>query len=197
VILLLGTKNRGKIKELQQLLADLRSVKLVTYLDQPFRTVEESGKSFLENALIKARAVCAETGLPVLAEDAGLEVTALGGAPGIFSARFSGIPVSHEKNNALLLERLGGVKDRRACFVAIAAFRLPEGKEFTSEGRLWGTIATHPSGRGGFGYDPLFIPADFNCTLAELSLEKKNQISHRYIAIKGMNKILQDLAQKD
>ncbi len=197
MIILLGTKNRGKMKELRELLADLRSVKLVTYLDQPFRTVEESGKSFVENALIKARAVCAETGLPVLAEDAGLEVVALGGAPGIFSARFSGIPVNHEKNNALLLERLGGVQDRRACFVAIAALRLPEGKEFTSEGRLWGRIATHPSGRGGFGFDPLFIPDDFNCSHAELTLENKNQISNRYIAIKGINNNKQDITQKE
>ena len=191
MILLLGTHNDGKLAELREVLADVRGIDLVTFHERPFSYAEESGSTFLENALLKARAASRETGLPVLAEDAGLEVTALGGAPGVRSARFSGLPVDYARNNALLLERLAGIADRRARFVTWAVLRLPDGREFTSEGVLPGRIATAPRGEGGFGYDPLFIPEGNTRTLAEISLQEKNRISHRRRAIDGLKGVLE------
>ena len=194
MILLLGTKNEGKITELRELLVDLEAVELLTFRDRPFQTVEEIGSTFQENSLIKARAICVETGLSVLAEDAGLEVASLGGEPGIRSARFAGVPVNYERNNTLLLKRLTEVHDRKARFVAVAALCLTDGREFTHEGILTGTIARQPSGKRGFGYDPLFVPSGSSCTLAEMTLADKNRISHRRKAIEGIKQVLRELA---
>lgn len=196
MILLLGTRNEGKIRELQELLADLRAVELRTFHECLFQAAEETGSSFLENALLKARAICAETGLPVLAEDAGLEVVALCGEPGVRSARFAGVPVDYARNNALLLERLSGVHDRRARFVAVAALRLPDGREFVREGTLTGRITKKPAGKGGFGYDPVFIPDGLSRTLAEMTLADKNRISHRRRAIEGIKEVLRELSHE-
>jgi XTP/dITP diphosphohydrolase len=195
VILLLGSHNEGKIRELRELLTNLGAVKLLTFHDRPFTAVEETGRTFRENALLKARAICAETGVAVLAEDAGLEVNALGGEPGVRSARFAGIPTDYTRNNALLLERLTGICDRRARFVSVAALRLPDGREFTGTGILVGRIAEKAAGAGGFGYDPLFIPDGFTQTLAELSLAEKNQISHRCREVLGIKQVLKALVQ--
>ncbi len=194
ILLLLGTKNEGKLSELRELLADLEGVELLTFHARPFKSVEETGLSFEENARLKARTICAETGLPVLAEDAGLEVDALGGEPGVHSARFAGVPVNYERNNTLLLERLAGVRDRRARFIAVAVLCFPDGREFVREGILTGRIARKLEGEGGFGYDPLFIPDGFSRTLAEMTLVDKNRISHRRRAIEGIKQVLRELA---
>ncbi len=191
--LLLGTKNAGKIRELKALLSDLPGISFLTYDERPFSVVEETGNTFEENALLKARAICAETGLPVLAEDSGLEVYALDGAPGVYSARYSGEPVDYARNNALLLKNLSGVADRRARFVDVAVLRLPDGREYVRKGTLTGRIATAPCGKGGFGYDPLFIPDGYDKTLAELSAEEKNRISHRARAIAAIKEVLMSL----
>jgi XTP/dITP diphosphohydrolase len=191
--LLLGTKNQGKLRELQELLRQVRGLRLLTENDVSFSEVEETGATFLENALLKARAICAEVGFPVLAEDAGLEVAALSGAPGVRSARFSGEPVDCARNNALLLERLRKVEDRRARFVAVSALCLPNGQVFATSGVLRGRIAERPLGEGGFGYDPLFVPEGESRTLALMSLEEKNQISHRRRAIERMSVLLRVL----
>jgi len=194
ILLLLGTKNEGKLSELRELLGDLKGVELLTFHDRPFKSVEEIGLTFEENARLKARAICAETGLPVLSEDAGLEVDALGGEPGIHSARFAGIPVDYGWNNTLLLERLAGVRDRRARFIAVAVLRFPDRREFVSEGILTGRVTRKPVGEGGFGYDPLFIPDGFSRTLAEMTLIDKNRISHRRRAIEGIKQALREFA---
>ena len=194
ILLLLGTRNEGKLSELRELLVDLEGVELLTFHDRPFQPVAETGLTFEENARLKARAICAETGLPVLAEDAGLEVDALEGEPGIHSARFAGVPVNYERNNTLLLERLAGVRDRKARFIAVAVLRFPDGREFVSEGILTGRIARKLEGEGGFGYDPLFIPDGFSRTLAEMTLVDKNRISHRRRAIEGIKQVLRELA---
>ena len=191
--LLLGTRNAGKIEELTDLLRDIAGLEFLTLSERPFTEVEETGETFLENALLKARTIAEETGLPVLAEDAGLEVRALGGAPGVRSARYSGVPVDYARNNELLLERLEGVNDRCARFVAVAALQLPDGQIFVTTGLLAGSITETPSGAGGFGYDPLFVPAGCTRTLAEQSIEEKNRISHRMQAMRRMRPILQDL----
>jgi len=193
--LLLGTKNEGKIEEATELLAGIEGLDLLAFTDFPFSDVEETGETFLDNALLKARSVCLETGLPVLAEDAGLEVASLDGAPGLRSARFSGEPVDYDRNNALLLERLRGMSERRARFIAVAALRLPDGQTFVTSGVLRGVIAEAPAGDGGFGYDPLFVPDGFDRTLAEMSLVEKNRISHRKRALARMRRILSDLVE--
>lgn len=184
--LLLATKNRGKIEEMRALLRGLTGLALLTHDDIPFADVEETGVTFLANALLKARAASLETGLPSLAEDAGLEVAALGGAPGVRSARFSGEPVDYARNNALLLEKLRGVADRRARFVAVTVLYLPGGRVFTTSGSLDGAIAETPRGKGGFGYDPVFVPHGETRTLAEFGLGEKNLVSHRHRALEAM-----------
>ena len=193
VRLLLGTQNEGKIEEIRELMADLSAIELLTFRDRPFSDVEETGTTFLDNALLKARSVSDETGLPILAEDAGLEVAALGGAPGVRSARFSGEPVDFDRNNRLLMDRLRTICDRRARFVAVAALWLPDGQVFVCTGILPGRIADEPAGTRGFGYDPLFIPDGASHTLAEMSLGEKNLISHRRRAISRMRHLLIDL----
>ena len=197
MILLLGTKNAGKIRELKALLSDLPGISFLTHDERPFPAVEETGKTFEENALLKARTICAETGLPVLAEDSGLEVDALDGAPGVYSARYSGEPVDYARNNALLLANLSGVDDRRARFVDVAVLRFPDGREYVRKGILTGRIATAPHGEGGFGYDPLFIPDGYDVTLAELSAEEKNRISHRARAIAAIKEVLRSLLAEE
>jgi XTP/dITP diphosphohydrolase len=193
--LLLGTKNEGKIRELRDLLHQVRGLDLLTRADRGFSDVEETGETFLENALLKAHGVCAEVGLPVLAEDAGLEVVALGGAPGVRSARFSGEPADYARNNALLLDKLHGTTDRRARFVAVSALCLPDGQVFVTSGILSGRIAERLAGDGGFGYDPIFLPDGAGRTLAEMPLAEKNRISHRRRAAEKMVAILAALVE--
>lgn len=189
--ILLGTKNKGKIREIKEIL-DLPGVKLLTYEERPFSEVAEEGDSFEENALLKARQICAETGLPVLAEDSGLEVPALDGQPGVRSSRFAREEATDEENIAKLLELLQGVDDRRARFRTVAVLRFPEGRELVTEGELWGEIALEPRGKHGFGYDPVFIPEGLSKTLAELGPEVKNRISHRRQALEKLLKLLQE-----
>lgn len=195
MILLLGTRNRGKIKELKELLADLEGLELLSFHERPFTEVEETGSTFRENALLKARAIGQETGIPVLADDSGLEVFSLNGEPGVRSARFSGMPVDYARNNTLLLKRLKGIEDRRARFVIVIVLRLPDGREFLQEGILDGKIACQLAGAGGFGYDPLFTPEGSSLTLAEIRSVAKNAISHRQRAIVGIKEVLRDLLQ--
>ncbi len=141
----------------------------------------ESGVTFAENALIKARVVCAATGLPAIADDSGIAVDVMGGAPGIFSALWSGAHGADAANLALLLAQLEDIPDehRGAAFVCAAALVLPDGTEIVCEGRMEGRIARAAAGGGGFGYDPIFIPTGYDVTTAELTAEQKNAISHR------------------
>ncbi len=185
--LLLGTRNRGKIRELLALLRDL-PVELLTVDDVPFSDVPETGRTFRENALLKARAISRETGLPVLAEDSGLEVEALGGAPGVYSARFAGEGATDEENVRKLLELLRDIPEgqRGARFVCAAVVRFPDGTELAAEGELRGRIAFEPRGAHGFGYDPVFIPEGFSRTLGELGRSVKDEISHRRRALEAL-----------
>ena len=191
--LLLGTRNEGKIREAKELLAEVVGLEFLTFSDTSFSDVPEIGSTFLENAVLKGTAISRETGLPTLSEDAGLEVLALGGAPGVLSARFAGEPSDADRNNELLLRKLNGVVDRRARFVAVAALCLVDGQTFVCSGIFPGTIAETPSGKMGFGYDPLFIPEGETRTLAEMTLKEKNRVSHRHKALSRMIWILQDL----
>jgi len=188
--LLLGTKNKGKIREIKEII-DLPQIKLLTYEDRLFSDVAEEGSSFAENAQMKARQICKETGLAVLAEDSGLEVVALNGRPGVHSSRFAGEGRSDEERVAKLLRLLQGVSNRRARFRTVAILHFPGGEELTAEGELHGKIALGPRGKSGFGYDPIFIPEGFTKTLAELGPEVKNEISHRRQALEKLMKLLQ------
>lgn len=184
--LLIATRNRGKVLEIAQLLSGLpvnaRSLADFSHVAE----VEETGATFEENATLKARFYAEETGLPTLADDSGLEVEALGGAPGIYSARYAGPHATDAERISLLLEELSATGDsgRRARFVCALAFVRP-GEENVRlfRGICAGRIASEPRGEGGFGYDPVFIPEGYGQTFGELSAEIKNQLSHRAHAL--------------
>ena len=152
---------------------------------------EETAPDFAGNALIKARAIAAaHKGCWVMADDSGLEVDALGGEPGVRSARYAGEPSDSAANNALLLRNLDGVTDRRAHFTCCVALIAPDGTEHVVQGRCFGTIARAASGEGGFGYDPLFVPDGHSQSFAALSAAEKNAISHRGRALAEVKRII-------
>lgn len=148
----------------------------------------EEGTTFEANALIKARALCATTGLPAIADDSGIAVDVLGGAPGVFSARWAGVHGADEANLRLLLDQLADVRDedRSSAFVCAAALVTPEGHEYVEVGRMPGRLAREPHGDGGFGYDPIFVATGQDVTNAELSPDEKNAISHRGMAFRAL-----------
>ncbi len=186
--IVLATQNRDKIREIRDILADVH-VPIRTCEDfTGWPDVEEEGKSFRENALIKARAVAGFTGMRALADDSGLQVDFLGGEPGIHSARYAGPNGDYEANNRKLLASLSGVPlaQRRARFVCWAALVDPDGEEHIEEGIIEGTIIEEPRGPGGFGYDPVFLPEGEHRTMAELSEAEKNAISHRTRALRKL-----------
>ena len=183
--LFVATHNQHKIREIGQILPDFEIV-----ADDP-EGVEENAPDFVGNALIKVRAIAAQhRGDWCLADDSGLEVAALGGAPGVRSARYAGEPSNTPNNNALLLKNLSGVTDRRANFTCAVALVDPQGGEHTVVGKCFGTIAEQPSGAEGFGYDPLFVPDGYGKSFAELSADEKNAISHRGRALAEAVKVL-------
>ena len=184
-----GTRNAHKIEELQQILSSLLpGVELVPAAgDAP----DEDGSTFYDNALMKARAAHAESGLPSVADDSGLEVSALEGAPGIHSARYSPSGLDAD-NTALVLSRLVGEDNRAAEFVCAAAYVTDRG-EYVIERRWAGTLALEPSGGGGFGYDPIFIPEGSSVTAAQLSAHDKNELSHRGKAFRALAELMATL----
>lgn len=179
--LLVATGNRGKYRELEHLLQGAVE-RLFSLADFPgLPPVVEDGATFAENAEKKALAAAVATGKPVIADDSGLAVDALGGRPGVYSARFAGDGAGDGENNAKLLREMAGVSPggRGAAFHCVIALCLPDGTCRTFEGELKGIILEAPRGTAGFGYDPLFLVPEFGSTLAELPLEVKNRISHR------------------
>ncbi len=190
--IVLATKNRGKIREITEFLRDLG---IVIYSLNDFPTaseVKEDGRDFRENALKKARYVAHLTDKPAMADDSGLEVKALGGKPGVLSARFAGEKVDDEENNRKLLEVLKGLplEKRGASFRCVLALVEPSGKETLIEEACQGLILLESRGRGGFGYDPLFFFPPVNKTFAELTREEKNEVSHRGKALKKLKELL-------
>jgi XTP/dITP diphosphohydrolase len=184
-----ATRNRGKLRELGPLLAPL-GLELHT-IDElaPDAELREDEETFEGNALAKARQAAAATGLPAIADDSGLEVDALGGAPGVYSARYAGLPSDDGRNNAKLLAALAAVPagGRAARFRCVAAFVDPaRGLELTRSGACEGEILTAPRGADGFGYDPLFFVPSLGRTMAELPLAEKNQLSHRGAAFRAL-----------
>jgi len=186
-----ATQNAHKLVEIRAI-TDQFGFELVSQADVGLSDVdiEETGTTFEENSLIKAEAICRMTGDAAIADDSGLAVDALGGAPGVRSARYAGEDGNTPKNNALLLKNLEGVTDRRAQFTCAVALIAPDGTEQTVEGHCPGTILAVPAGNGGFGYDPLFVPDGFTKTFAELAPEEKNAISHRGRALAAAKKMI-------
>jgi XTP/dITP diphosphohydrolase len=189
---IVATFNPDKAAELQVLLA-LADVELVALADWPGATAPaETGATLLENARIKALAAVALTGLPAIADDTGLEVDALRGAPGVHAARYAGPRATYADNVAKLLRELAGVPPERrtARFRTVCFAAWPDGTEMSADGTLQGTITDAPRGTNGFGYDPVFVPKGETRTYAELTDAEKNAISHRGRAVKWLRKLL-------
>ncbi|MCX6425741.1 MAG: RdgB/HAM1 family non-canonical purine NTP pyrophosphatase [Actinobacteria bacterium] len=186
--LVLATRNHGKIVELQRIIAEIMpDVELVGTDSFPdLADVEETEDSFIGNALLKAHAVAKATGLPAIADDSGLSVNALNGAPGIFSARYAGVHGDDLANLNKVLSDMDQVRDRSAAFHCAAAFAKPDGFEIVVEAKLLGRLTTVPIGDDGFGYDPIFIPDGFEITTAQMSPAQKDQISHRGMAFRAL-----------
>lgn len=186
----LATRNAHKVPEIARILSAAGAlVSLVSVADFPgVDDVEETGLTFEENALLKAHAVAAATGLPALADDSGLSVAALGGMPGVFSARWAGVHGDDAANLRLVLAQLTTVPDsaRQAAFVCVAALALPDGTAWTEEGRVDGVVVRAPRGSNGFGYDPIFVPSGSSRTTAELTPDEKDAISHRGRAFRAI-----------
>ncbi len=182
--LVLASNNAGKLREFAALLATVDfEVLPQAHFNVP--EAEEPHGTFVENAIAKARHAAKLTGLPALADDSGICVEALGGAPGVYSARFAGEPKSDQRNNEKLIADLAGKSDRRAHYYCILVFvrHADDPQPIIAEGEWWGEIVDTPRGANGFGYDPYFWLPEFGCTAAELPSEKKNAISHRGIAL--------------
>ncbi|HEU0154245.1 MAG TPA: RdgB/HAM1 family non-canonical purine NTP pyrophosphatase [Arenimonas sp.] len=194
--LVLATSNPGKLAELQPLLADV-GYALVTQGELGVADAVEDGLSFVENAILKARHACAATGLPALADDSGLVVDALDGEPGLYSARYAGTHGDSAANIARLLERMQGLEgeQRRAHFhcVIVLMRHARDPQPIVAEGRWPGLVLEAPRGRGGFGYDPVFLVPEQQHTAAELDPALKNRISHRGLALAALRARLHDL----
>jgi len=177
--ILIASRNAHKIQEIREIF-DLPGVEWVSAADIPgLHDVEEDGDTFEANAIKKATELARATGLWALADDSGLEVAALGNAPGVYSARYAGEPCDHARNNAKLLRELDGQRDRSARFRCVAALSDPAGRAETVSGSCPGRIIERLRGTEGFGYDPLFVPDGFEQTFAEMGAEQKNRLSHR------------------
>ncbi len=187
---LLATRNPKKLVELQRILSGVSIVGLDDV--PPYPEVPETGLTFPENALIKARAGVAATGLPTVADDSGLAVDALNGMPGVFSARWSGRHGDDKANLELVLAQIVDVPDplRGAAFIAAEALVLPDGREWTVEGDMRGRLVRSPRGTGGFGYDPIFVADGQTRTNAELSPVEKDAISHRGKAFRALAAVI-------
>jgi XTP/dITP diphosphohydrolase len=195
--LLLATNNPGKVRELTALLGP-RGWTVVTPRDLALTLEpEETGATYAENAAIKAAAFAAAAGLPALADDSGIEVDALGGRPGVYSARYGGAETPHEEKIRLLLGELRDVsaEQRGAHFRSVIVVAAPDGRRWQAEGACDGRIAAAPAGAGGFGYDPIFLMADtdFSRTMAELTEAEKNRLSHRARAVLAAANLLDEL----
>jgi XTP/dITP diphosphohydrolase len=192
----LATRNAHKVAELNRILADAGFRGELAGLDQfpDAPDVPETGSTFADNALLKARAIAAYTGVPAVSDDSGLTVNALNGMPGILSARWAGKHGDDQANLALVLGQLADIDGREGAFVCVAALALPDGREWTTTGVLPGSITRAPRGANGFGYDPIFVPDGMETTTAELPPQDKDAISHRGRAFRAIAPLIAALS---
>lgn len=193
--LIFATGNEGKMKENREILGRPGLTILSQREAGIVSDAEENGTTFEANALIKARAVAAQTDALVLADDSGLEIDYLNGEPGVYSARYMGEDTPYIIKNQKILDLLAGVPEdkRTARFVCVIAAVLPDGREFTTKGTIEGIIGYESRGEGGFGYDPIFFVPEFHCSTAELTMEQKNEVSHRGKALRAMKEVLKEV----
>ena len=193
ITMIAASSNAHKIKEIQSIMSKF-GVKVVSRKEAgvPEFEIEEDGETFEENSLKKAEAIMKATGKLTVADDSGLMVDYLGGAPGVYSARFAGEECDDEKNNEKLLKHLEGLpaEDRKAKFVSVITLMFPDGNTIVARGDAPGRIIETPTGENGFGYDPLFVPDGLSKTFAQLSDKEKNSISHRARALEKLEEIL-------
>ncbi len=194
-----ATGNEGKMREVRLIMADLGMEILSMKEAGADPDIVEDGKTFGENAEIKARAVWEQTGGIVMADDSGLVIDYLGGEPGVYSARYMGEDTSYEIKNRALIDRLAGVegRDRSARFVCNIAAVLPDGQVVHTEETMEGLIAMEPAGDGGFGYDPILYLPEYGKTSAEITIEEKNKISHRGKALEAMKDRLKEMFREE
>jgi XTP/dITP diphosphohydrolase len=195
-----ATKNANKLKEIREKVSSIPGLEIISpSRDEDLPDVLEDGATFEENALKKARVVCGMTGTPALADDSGLEVDALGGEPGVYSARYAGENATDLDRNLFLLDKMKEVPDdaRSARFVCVIAIAFPDGREFSVRGTCEGRITREVRGGGGFGYDPVFLLPDRGVTMAEIPLSEKNRISHRARALEKAAELLASIAGKE
>ena len=191
---ILATHNPGKLREMSDILSHLE---VVSPADMGITVeVEETGTTFAENAMLKAKAICAASGLPAIADDSGLCVDALNGGPGVYSARYGGEELDDRGPYMLLLNSLRGQTTRAAHFACAIACAFPDGKTLTAEGRCDGAIAFAPLGEGGFGYDPVFLVPEKGKTFGQLTAEEKSAISHRGRALRDFSAKLETYLKK-
>jgi XTP/dITP diphosphohydrolase len=189
--LIVASNNQHKLEEIEAIIGKyyaLQSMASIGFVEE----IEETGTSFHENAAIKARAIFNRYGVDCLSDDSGLAIDVLNGAPGVYSARFAGEPVNHEKNIDKVLFELEGKSDRNARFVTVLCL-IRNGKEYFFEGEIKGKILEEKRGTNGFGYDPIFVPEGFDKSFAELDAAQKNKISHRSNALAKMQEYLQSI----
>lgn len=189
----LASHNQGKVREFQAW-AEPLGIELTSAAELDLPNIDEPYITFLENALHKAREVSKLTGLPALSDDSGLCVPALGGSPGVYSARFAGEPCNDERNNAALLKALEDVEDRRAYYYAILVLceHPNDPQPCIAQGQWWGRITYTPSGEGGFGYDPLFLDEEEGITAASLPFHVKQALSHRGQALRALETLVKN-----
>jgi XTP/dITP diphosphohydrolase len=193
--LAVASRNAHKLREIERICADWPTRWVTVQTDaRDWPEVEETGETYLENALLKARAIAEALGTPALADDSGIEVDALGGRPGPRSARFAGEDATDERNLEELIRALKGVpgSGRTARYRCVAVLALPDGHETHADGICEGTLVTKPRGTGGFGYDPIFVPAGWERTMAELTDEEKDRLSHRGRAFRALGQAVRD-----
>ena len=192
----LATHNPGKLREMGEILKDF-GIEVVSPRDLGLTVdVEETGTTFAENAMLKAKAICKAAGLPAIADDSGLCVDALGGAPGVYSARYGGEGLDDKGRYMLLLSSLRGAPTRAAHFACAVACAVPNGDTLTAEGRCDGSIAYAPLGEGGFGYDPVFLLPGTGKTFGQLTQEEKSAVSHRGRALREFSEKLETYLKK-
>ena len=192
----LATHNPGKLREMGEILKDF-GIEVVSPRDLGLTVdVEETGTTFAENAMLKAKAICKAAGLPAIADDSGLCVDALGGAPGVYSARYGGEGLDDKGRYMLLLSSLRGAPTRAAHFACAVACAFPNGDTLTAEGRCDGSIAYAPLGEGGFGYDPVFLLPGTGKTFGQLTQEEKSAVSHRGRALREFSEKLETYLKK-
>lgn len=190
--IIFATGNEGKLKEIKVIL-DMAGVEILSMKEAGiYADIEENGSTFEENAIIKAKAIGELTGEIVLADDSGLEIDYLNKEPGVYSARYAGEDTPYSIKNQMLLDRLEGVEmeQRTARFVCVIAAALPDGRVITTRGTIEGYIGHAPAGENGFGYDPIFYVPEYKCSTAQLTMEQKNELSHRGKALRAMKEEL-------